>query len=257
MPLERPIPTQDEAASDSGGDRQGWWKWLVALASFGLFLGVLWYAYNSGTGSDGGPIRTVTSDEQPFKVRPEDPGGQKIPDQDKLVFGEAVGRPSETPETLARPPEEPMERKLPPRPEPKPAEDVEPAKPPAASKPPETLQAPKEVAEPSPPPEPVEDTPKAAPKAEPAPVAVASAGGFRVQIGSFQDRAAADAAWARIAPKHQAVISGTQKHIKQADLGAKGTWYRLQFGPYATRAEADSACGKLKAAGQDCLVDGS
>ena len=259
MAPERPSASQsDLGVPPSGGEAgagapRGWWKWLVAAASFGLFAAVLWYAYTSGTGADGGPIRTVTADPEPYKVRPKDPGGQKVPDQDKLIYGEAVGRPAESPETLAKPAEEPME-----------IATAKPAAPATPAQQPEAVQAPRQPAPATlqaPKPEP-EAAPASAPTTPPAPKAesgpapkVASTGNYRVQIGSFKTREAADQAWARIAPKHPSVLSNAEKLVKQADLGASGTWYRLQFGPYASRAAADRACRQLKAAGQDCLVD--
>ncbi|MFN3232211.1 MAG: SPOR domain-containing protein [Alphaproteobacteria bacterium] len=247
---ERPTASfEDQGSRPDGAGQQGWWKWLLAALSFLLFIGILYYAYSSGTGSDGGPIRTVNADPEPFKVRPEDPGGQKIPDQDKLIYGEAVGRPAETPETLARPSEEPIDRIVPPPPAPKPVERTASQAPKAAGKAPEQLQAPQQAATPTPNPKTEQPAPT-----QPEP---AAPGVFRVQIGSFQTQEAADAAWARIAPKHSSIVAGAAKHIKQVDLISTGKWYRLQFGSYTSREAADAVCAELKAAGQDCLVDGA
>ncbi len=40
----------------------------------------------------------------------------------------------------------------------------------------------------------------------------------------------------------------------QVDLGAKGLYQRLRFGPFDTREAAANACESLKAERQDCLV---
>jgi cell division protein FtsN len=42
--------------------------------------------------------------------------------------------------------------------------------------------------------------------------------------------------------------------IQEADLGAKGTYFRVRVGPYATRGEAIKVCEGLKAAGGSCIV---
>ncbi len=78
----------------------GWWKWAVAVASLAIFGGVVWYAYTTGASGPSGPVRTVEADLTPYKVKPQNPGGEIIPDQDKLVFNEAVGRPEETEDML-------------------------------------------------------------------------------------------------------------------------------------------------------------
>ena len=43
--------------------------------------------------------------------------------------------------------------------------------------------------------------------------------------------------------------------VQKADLGAKGTWYRLRIGPIADKTAANKLCGQLKSQGlPDCLV---
>ncbi|MEQ8586100.1 MAG: SPOR domain-containing protein [Thalassobaculaceae bacterium] len=92
------------------------------LATFALaaFAGVVWYAYDRGlqAGSEAtAPL--IQSDPSPIKVRPEQPGGLDVPNQDKMVYGAL--RPDqnggETVERLLPPPETPVE---PPQPAPPP-----------------------------------------------------------------------------------------------------------------------------------------
>jgi cell division protein FtsN len=45
-------------------------------------------------------------------------------------------------------------------------------------------------------------------------------------------------------------------NVVKVDRGANGTLYRVQAGPFADRATAAAACGKLKQKRQDCLVIG-
>lgn len=92
------------------------------LATFALaaFAGVVWYAYDRGlqAGSEAtAPL--IQADPSPVKVRPEQPGGLDVPNQDKLVYGAL--RPGQddgsTVERLLPAPEKPVE---PPRPVPAP-----------------------------------------------------------------------------------------------------------------------------------------
>ncbi len=84
------------------------------LATFALaaFAGVVWYAYDRGlqAGSEAtAPL--IQADRSPIKVRPEQPGGLDVPNQDKLVYGAL--RPGQgegaTVERLLPPPEAPAE----------------------------------------------------------------------------------------------------------------------------------------------------
>lgn len=100
---------------------------------------------------------------------------------------------------------------------------------------------------------------KPAEEATPAtkPVATAkpsSKGAYVVQLFALKDEAAAKASWAQLMKKHGGVLAGHALDIEKADLGAKGTWYRVRAAGFATKATANSACTKLKAAGQDCMV---
>lgn len=119
-----------------------------------------------------------------------------------------------------------------------------PATPPVASV--EVPTAPVEAAKP------VEE---AAPAAKPVATAKPSSkGAYVVQLFALKDEAAAKASWAQLTKKHGSVLAGHALDIEKADLGAKGTWYRVRAAGFATRAAANSACTKLKAAGQDCIV---
>ena len=100
--------------------------------------------------------------------------------------------------------------------------------------------------EPAPAMAPVPASPAPVAEAAPAPVAApASAkltaqagGGYGVQVGAFQ--AAADAA--KLVAKLQQ--KGYPAVVAEADLGAKGHWYRVRVGPF-DKAGAESAAARL------------
>ncbi|MES1991817.1 MAG: SPOR domain-containing protein [Pseudomonadota bacterium] len=95
---------------------------------------------------------------------------------------------------------------------------------------------------------------EAAPVATPAPAKAQSGGAYVVQLLALQDEAAAKAAWKKVAKKHANILGGHALDIEKADLGAKGTWYRVRAAGFASKTAATSACAKLKAAGQDCIA---
>lgn len=97
-------------------------------------------------------------------------------------------------------------------------------------------------------------TPKAADTAaEAAPVA-ATAGNWVVQLLASRSEADAKAAWKALSAKHASILGGHGLDIQKADLGDKGTFFRVRAAGFETKTDAAKACGALKGAGQDCLV---
>jgi cell division protein FtsN len=90
-----------------------------------------------------------------------------------------------------------------------------------------------------------------APAAPSAPAAQHS-GGYVLQIGSFTSQAEANASWQTYKAAHSSA-AGYAPDVAQANLGSKGTWYRLRIGPFATLGEASAACARLKAQGGKCF----
>ena len=91
--------------------------------------------------------------------------------------------------------------------------------------------------------------------AAPAPAATkpATSGGYVLQIGAYKSQADADAAWKAYKAKHAALLGGYSDDVQQADLGEKGTWYRLRIGGFADKNMATSLCDRLKADGGACI----
>jgi cell division septation protein DedD len=121
--------------------------------------------------------------------------------------------------------------------------DATPAQPPAAR----TQPAPQPPAT-----GPTSEKPAAPPaKAEtPAPPATtptpapAGAGGFTIQVRSSQSEADARA----VADSLRA--AGFDAYVLRADLGPRGTWYRVRVGRFDSRDEARQTIGKLRASGR-------
>jgi cell division protein FtsN len=93
-------------------------------------------------------------------------------------------------------------------------------------------------------------TPAAAAAAKPA----ATGGGYVLQIGAYKSQADADTAWKAYKGKHAALLSGYSDDVQQADLGDKGTWYRLRVGGLSDKEVATALCDRLKADGGACIL---
>lgn len=84
-------------------------RWLIALAAlvvFGLFGGVLWYAYRDALAGDDEP-RLVRADPAPFKTPPLDRGGERLANVGRPIV--SVFKPvPEPPREEPLPAEEPL-----------------------------------------------------------------------------------------------------------------------------------------------------
>lgn len=181
----------------------------------------------------------------------------------------AVPAPA-APKATAMAPPPPAAKPAPVKPAPTPAtppksvagliQQAEPAKPtpkPAAAPPAKPAAAPAATGAPRPlglaaAPVPPAAKPAAA-TAAPAP-AKPAAGGFVLQIGSYKSQADAQTAWTDYKRRHAALLAGYSDDIQQADLGEKGTWYRLRIGGLSDREVAVALCDRLKADGGACIL---
>jgi hypothetical protein len=49
-------------------------------------------------------------------------------------------------------------------------------------------------------------------------------------------------------------VANAGNRIQRADLGARGVYYRIQIGPFASQGEAGQFCAQLKARSVDCFL---
>jgi hypothetical protein len=217
---------------------------FVATFALAAFAAVVWYAYDQGLqrGSEAtAPL--IKADPTPTKVRPAQPGGLQVPNQDKLVYeamrpGEAEGPKVER---LLPPPEKPVDPPAPPPP-------TAPAPTPVAEPKPAPAPAPPPAAPPSAAP------PSAAPPSAAAPAPKAAPGNFRIQVGALREQAAAEAEWRRVQKRFPDELSGLEHRVQRVDLGpGKGVFFRIQS-TGVSEAAAGAICTSLKAKGQPCIV---
>ncbi len=246
---------------------------LVSVAALASFGGVIYWAHEKDRKSGGeGIVPLIRADERPARTRPETPGGLVVPNQDKTVYERvSPGSVPQGPEKLLPPP--PVPQIPPPTPPQPPAPAVLPAPPPPATEapsalPPVTGQAAPQVPSPAEPPAPqgaeslappAPGTPPAVPPAAPSQPAQSIAtlidtlSGHRIQIASVRTEEQARATWARLQQSHGDVLGGLTMRAVRADLGERGTFYRVQAGPLDDAA-ASSACSKLRSRSVDCIV---
>jgi len=249
---------------------------LLVLAAFG---GVVWLAYTQGVqrGRSDAP-RIIAAAPGPDKTAPANSNeatpyqGLKIyeqpaPPDDEVADDETAAqqtaapdlRPQQNVDEGTKPAAQETKVAAQSAPPPKPAVTAA-ATPEIATAPPRPLMP---AAKPAPvmmKPSPPTETAKA-PPAVPAIVATtpkpaastsASAGSIMLQIGSYKSADDANAAWKGYEARHP-IAGGYSPDVKQADLGDKGTWYRLRIGPFADKAAANAFCDKLKADGGACF----
>ncbi|GIU67537.1 SPOR domain-containing protein [Candidatus Phycosocius spiralis] len=252
---------------------------LAVLALFGV---IAWQVYANSR--DVGQPPQVTADANPVKTEAVPANTIADSDLDKGVFDAASGANAPgldvKPQTSAEAPILTDGSAAPVAVAPAPVVVPVPATPPAkqgvAASPPvdkpatksepmpapkvaSTKPAPKQVAsiakeKPRPSQPKAEPAPKPAPPVKPVPVPKAEAtgaagSGFAAQLGSFKDKASADTALARF---RASGLSGPVT-IVTADLGAKGTWYRIRATGFENRGEVTAFCEKAKSAGAQCI----
>lgn len=237
-------------------DRHRLWPVGVAAVAVIAIAGSVWLIYGrTPAGSNGGQVPYVVADAGPEKVRPQQEGGIEAPNQDIRVYNELNGaKPAKEGEVLLPPPEAPVTPPVLAVPEPQaPAQTVAAPSTPAPA--PDIAPAAGGGTQP--------DATSAAAKDEPAtatvpvtePVQTATAnGGFRIQLAAVKTRDAAQVAWKKLAKTYPDVLKGLALNVVKIDRGSEGALFRVQGGPFADRAAAESACGKLKQKSQACLV---
>jgi len=193
-------------------------------------------------------VPLIRADERPTKVKPEQPGGMEIPDQDKLIYNPT----RKVVEHLLAPAEKPMPRPAPSS-SPTDAARSSTGAMPAASSTPENRPAVTQTAQPQ---QQAATSPSKAAQApsSPSKPAAAQAAGTRLQLGSLRSEDAARQEWERIKRKNRDLLGNLSATPVRAELGDKGVYYRIQAGPIADLAAAERICGELKQRNIGCIL---
>lgn len=209
---------------------------VIAVVVGGLF----WLRQPHQQASSSGEVALITAPAGNYKTKPANAGGMKVAGEGATAYATSQGaEPNGTIDTSATP-ETPVKT-------PVKVAAAAPAKTPAAPAKPATPSKPTEVAIKTVPAKPAakpSSTTVALPAAKPA-----ATGGVSIQLGAFSSQAAADAAWKSLSGRFASSLGGLTKNVVAASKGS-GTVYRLR----ASGAGAADVCGKLKVAGESCVV---
>jgi len=227
---------------------------VLAVAAMAVFAGGLWFAYYQGTRHPAVISATETvpllrADERPAKVRPDQPGGMTIPDQNVSLYNDKPGAP-------------PVERLLPaaeqPLPRPTaPPKEIATATPPAmpAIGPTPTTIAPVTAQSAKPASKTTAKPPQPAATAAVTPVkAPAGAGPIQLRLASLRSPDAARDEWARLKQENPDLLGKLSAVAVKADLGDKGIYYRIQAGSFSDAATAEKLCTELKHRNLGCIL---
>jgi outer membrane biosynthesis protein TonB len=247
---------------------------VLALVVLCAFAGVVWLAYTQGVARGRTETPVLAAAPGPERVAPQNTGGSTVPYQGFKIYeqpapadDEADAPPAAAPEQAAPPPKvEKAQAPSKPVPAPKLAAAPPAPKPaPVAAKPPVAPPVMKQAATPPAAPQAAASStaangaprtlPGVAAAAATTPAAKAAPGGSALlQIGAYKSQADADAAWRTYKARHAALLSGYGPDVQRADLGEKGTWYRLRIAGFPDRDVASALCERLKADGGSCFL---
>jgi cell division septation protein DedD len=244
----------------------------IAVVALALFGGLIGYTYFSRGGGPGGPVPLIKADPRPMKSAPEKPGGMEVPNQDKEIYaridrntpqgqGPRVERllpPPESPMARPRPPSAPapLEPEIPTAPalEPPPNAVEVPQAAPRAAAPAPAPARPAAPAPAAPAPQQQASAPRAAPAAPPPAPAASGTARYRIQLAALRTSEDATREWDKLRRAHMDLLGPLALNVVRADLGDRGTFYRIQAGPLADEQAAKELCRRLAEKKVGCLV---
>ena len=229
------------------------------LAVAGGLLGAMavgaggWWAWQSL--GNGGAVPVVEADPRPFKIRPDDPGGLRVPNQDELIL-ERPGQRSQAPAQASRP------AGLAPGAE---APDIGALR--AALTPPPPVVAPLPAAPVASAPAPAQVAPVVEPAPQPLPQAAplqpppaaqparpATNGRVQVQLGALASEEAARSERERLSRRAPDLFQGRSPQIQRLDRGdGQSPLFRLRTGGLSDQDEASQFCEQVRAKGGACM----
>lgn len=201
---------------------------LGVLLALGLLVAAFYFTRGGGEGSDGGGA-LIAAPEGGYKVRPDEPGGMKVEGEGDASFAASEGAEATGKLDTAALPETPVEAVRAPAPARREAKVV--------------ASGSARVAD--------GGRMPAAGKAPAIKASAAVARGSVVQLGAYNSEAVAASAWKRMSGRF-AFLGNYQNIIVPVKVGGD-TLYRLRVDA-GSSGEARDVCGRLKVAGENCLI---
>lgn len=190
---------------------------LIGLAAIGGIVGgVFWLANRDEAPAAGGDAELIKAQEGAYKVRPDDPGGMTVEGEGDTAFAASAGEDSKGAIDTSKMPEAPVTS----------AESKQAQRQPEAEEP--LLKAPA----------PTNEQPSQPP----------AGGGATIQLGAFSSQAGANNAWKAMSGRFK-YLAPLSHSVVSVTTGGR-TLYRLR----ASGPEAANLCGRLRVAGESCVV---
>jgi len=264
---EVPVPAYRLGRKGAGGPP---WRMIIIAGSVlavGAVIAALVWGFSRGS-SRNAPL--IEADARPIKVRPDNPGGLRVPNQDELIFDRNRGGRPATQGGLAPEAEKPRVDQLrsqlaeraaqeaarnAPPPSPAPAQPAASATPQAAPR-----SAP-QAAAPATPSAPATASALNAPSL-PAPVPSAERfapvpnGRAQVQLGALPSEASARGEWDRLQKRVPELLGNRRVSLAPLDREGQTTMYRIRTGGFADAATARAFCEEMKTRSIPCMVIG-
>ena len=263
---EVPVPAYRLGRKGAGGPP---WRIIIIAGSVlavGVVIAALVWGFTRGS-SRNAPL--IEADARPIKVRPDNPGGLRVPNQDELIFDRNRGARNAAPGGLAPEAENPRVDQLRAQLAERAAQEA------ARSAPPPAAPAP---AQPAAPQAAQRSAPQAAAPATPAPPATSSAlnapslpapvpanaerfapvanGRAQVQLGALPSEAAARGEWDRLQKRVPELLGSRRVSLSPFDREGQTTLYRIRTGGFANAVTARAFCDEIKTRGIPCMVIG-
>ncbi len=275
------IATMEERRNEMTRSRN---NFLGTLAGAILALAVGWFILMPQYQQTNKDVPTIRRSQTAVKIKPDNPGGMEIPNQDKDVYNlvEKKEVDNTVVENLLPTPEQPKlpdivpdtvdvqadnidelveeiaddtDVAVPNKPEDllsesakNVADDVKAAEEKAKAEAKAAEEKAKAEAKAA------EEKAKAEAKAAETAVKSVAGGKWQVQFVASKNKDAVEKTWTNLTQKYSMLKAYTHE-IQSADLGAQGKIYRLRAGSFATKEEAAKVCSMLKAKGMnDCIV---
>ena len=211
---------------------------LGGLLLIGAVLGGLWWVQNGGARGKG---ELIAAQDGNYKVAPKSDGAKNFEGEGDASFSASEGAEPAGKVDPTRMPEEPAVT-----PQEREAATAKVAADKAAAAKAKAKPAVVTAKEHRKPKATSVKTPDAAAKAAPA-----ATGSAMIQLGAFSSDAAATKAWMSLS-KRFAYLADLNKSVAPAKVG-DGTVYRLRVAA-GTTANAANLCGKLRVAGENCVI---
>lgn len=206
----------------------------------------------------------IEADARPIKVRPDNPGGLRVPNQDELIFDRNRGARSATSGGLAPEAESPRVDQLRAQLAERAAQEAARSAPPPAATAPAQPAAPRSAPQAAAPATPVSPATSSALNAPSLPAPVPSAERFapvpngrsQVQLGALPSEAAARGEWDRLQKRVPELLGNRRVTLAPFDREGQTTLYRIRTGGFADAATARAFCEEMKTRSIPCMAVG-